>query len=101
MKTWVWMLGGLIVWAIHFVGVYLISSVADVVATADDARWRMAALAFSGLCVLASALVLQRAVRRCSSAKGASMFKDQTAAFAAGVTIVAIVWQALPTLIGH
>ena len=47
MKAWGWMMGGLIVWAIHFLGVYVISSVGDVVATADDPLWRMAAFTLS------------------------------------------------------
>jgi hypothetical protein len=99
MKTWAWMTGGLIVWAVHFIGVYLISSVADVVATADDARWRMAGLAFSGFCALAAVAVLGAALRRVRAHPDA--FADQIAAFGSGVAIIGIVWQALPTLIGH
>ena len=30
MKAWAWMLGGLTLWGFHFLGVYLIASVADV-----------------------------------------------------------------------
>lgn len=99
MKTWAWMTGGLIVWAIHFIGVYLISSVADVLATADDVRWRMAGMAFSGLCVLLAAGVLVMAARRLASRSPS--FPDQMAAFGAGIAVIAIVWQALPTLVGH
>ena len=35
-RLWTLMLAGLSIWALHFLGVYLISSVADVVATSDD-----------------------------------------------------------------
>ncbi|KQW79804.1 hypothetical protein [Brevundimonas sp. Root1279] len=93
------MTGGLIVWAVHFIGVYLISSVADVVATADDAGWRMAGLAFSGLCALTAAASLWAALRRLRDRKDA--FAGQIAAFGSGVAVIAIVWQALPTVIGH
>lgn len=99
MKTWAWMLGGLTVWAVHFVGVYLVSSVADVVATADDAGWRMAALAFSGLCALIAAGLVWASVRRLN--RRGPGFPDQMAALGSGVSLIAIVWQALPTLIGH
>lgn len=99
MKTWAWMTGGLIVWGVHFVGVYLISSVADVVATADDARWRMAGLVFSGVCALITAALVWASVRRLH--RGGPTFPDQMAAFGSGVSLIAMTWQALPTIIGH
>lgn len=99
MKTWLWMAGGLIVWGVHFIGVYLISSVADVVATADDARWRMAGLVFSGLCALLAAGLLWASVRRLRLQESA--FPDQMAALGSGVALIAIAWQGLPTVIGH
>ncbi|RZJ45809.1 MAG: hypothetical protein EON86_00700 [Brevundimonas sp.] len=97
MKTWAWMLGGLIVWSVHFIGVYMISSVADVVSTADDPAWRMAGLAFGGACVLITGLLLAVALRRL---RESLRFADQLAAFGAGTASIAIIWQSLPTLIG-
>lgn len=102
MRAWGWMTGGLIVWAVHFIGVYALSSLADVVASADDPAWRAAGLAFSGVCVLAAALLLAFALkrlRRTDSEDG--RFPDQLAAFGAGLAVVAIVWQALPTVVGY
>lgn len=102
MKTWAWMLGGLIVWSIHFIGVYLISSVADVVATADDPAWRWGALAFSALCLLAAGGLLAIAGRRLARSSDAGVrFPDQIAGCGAGVAAIAIAWQALPTLVGY
>ncbi|RZJ39345.1 MAG: hypothetical protein EON86_14435 [Brevundimonas sp.] len=95
MRTWAWMLGGLIVWSVHFIGVYMISSVADVVATADAPGWRMAALAFSGLCALITGGILVVVFRRKRLG-----FPDQMAALGATIGLIAICWQALPTLIG-
>lgn len=95
------MTSGLIVWGVHFIGVYLISSVADVVATADDLGWRMGALAFSGTCAFAAALLLGLALRRMTGGRTAARFPDQLAALGAGVAVIAIVWQALPTVIGY
>jgi len=45
------MTGGLLIWAGQFLGVYLISSAADVAATAADAGWSLAGLAFSLICL--------------------------------------------------
>ena len=102
MLRWAWMLGGLIVWTIHFMGVYAIASLADVVSRADDPLWRMAGLAFSIACLLAAvglaAWAGRRVRRRADPVTG---FGDQLALLGAGVAAVAIVWQALPTVIGH
>lgn len=102
MLRWAWMLGALIVWTIHFMGVYAIASLADVVSRADDPAWRMAGLAFSAVClsvVVGLGLWAARRVRRRSDL--ATGFGDQLALLGAGVAAVAIVWQALPTVIGH
>lgn len=45
------MTGGLLIWAGQFLGVYLIASAADVVATAEDRGWTLAGLAFSLACL--------------------------------------------------
>lgn len=99
MKTWAWMLGGLIVWSIHFLGVYLISSVADVVATADAPAWRMVGLAFSLACGATTGVLLWSAARRMSGHD--ARFPDQVAALGAAVSLIAIAWQSLPMLLGH
>lgn len=98
MRAWIWMLGGLIVWTIHFFGVYTIASAADVYATADNFAWRMGALAFSAACLISSLVLLAIAVRR---VKATSTLADQLAALGAGTAAIAIVWQALPNLIGY
>jgi len=99
---WVWMMGGLIVWLVHFMGVYGIASLADVVSRADDPVWRMIGLAFSGACVLAALAItgwVARSLRR--PADPSARFGDQLALLGGGVATVAIIWQALPTVIGH
>lgn len=100
MRTWVWMLSGLIVWSAHFLGVYLISSVADVVATADDPVWRLGGLAFSGVCLLSAAAVLWFGVRRLRLGGERGRFADQLAALGACIAMLAIFWQSLPIVIG-
>lgn len=102
MRAWAWMTGGLIVWAVHFLGVYGLASLADVVASADDAAWRAAGLAFSGACLLVAAVLLTLALERFRhSAAGRLSFPDQLAAIGAGLALVAIIWQTLPTMIGY
>ena len=102
MRAWAWMLGGLVLWGVHFLGVYLIASVADVVATADDPAWRMAGLGFSVLCVLAGAALGLIAANRLRRAREeAPRFRWELAALGFGLAVVAMVWQALPTVTGH
>ena len=102
MRRWLWMLGGLIVWTVHFMGIYAIASVADVVSRADDAGWRMIGLAFSAACLLAALAISAWAGRRLGRGTDPSTaFGDQLALLGGGVATVAIVWQALPTVIGY
>ena len=102
MRRWAWMTGGLIVWFVHFMGVYAIASLADVVSRADDPAWRMTALAFSGVCLLAALAITGWAVGRLRRRTDpATAFGDQLALLGGGVAAVAVVWQALPTVIGY
>jgi hypothetical protein len=102
MKAWAWMLGGLILWGIHFVGVYVIASIADVVARADHPVGRMIALGFSGLCVAVGVALGLVAFRRLKNAREeAARFRRELTVMGYGVAVVAMVWQALPTLAGY
>lgn len=94
------MTGGLLVWAAHFSGLYAFSSLADVVSTADNPAWRLAGLAFSALCFLTSVILLGLALRRRRD-RGRASFTDDLAALSAGVSLIAVAWQALPTVIGY
>jgi hypothetical protein len=96
------MLGGLILWAVHFLGVYAIASLGDVVARADSPAWRMAGLGFSLLCVLAGMGLGLFALRRLRGARDeVPAFRRELAVLGFGVAVVAMIWQALPTLTGH
>ena len=101
MRAWGWMTGGLVVWGAHFLGVYVIASIADVVATADDLSWRVASLVFSGLCLAAALGLLVLALGRLRRQGDKPAFGNQLAALGTGVSAIAIVWQALPNLIGY
>lgn len=104
MRRWIFSLGGLVLWAAHFLGVYAIASLADTVSAADASAWRMAALAFSGLCLLAVVLHLLLAIRRLTPnppGGPAGRFMNEVAAMGSALAFIAILWQSLPTLIGY
>ena len=64
MRRWLFLLGGLLIWAAHFNGVYLIASIADVVASADVAASRLAVGAFTAVCAAGDAALVFLALRR-------------------------------------
>ena len=102
MRTWLFMLAGLIVWAVHFMGVYAIASVADVVGQADapPALWLISVLTL--ICATADALILAAAMRQGRRATdGLERLICSLAGLAAAISIVAVLWQGLPALIGH
>lgn len=96
------MLGGLIVWAVHFVGVYALASIGDVVTYAEDAPWRLAVAVFSGLCLAAALFLLWVAARKLRRQDHAgSRFVPELSALGSGVGLIAIAWQALPAIVGY
>lgn len=100
MRRWAFTLLGLIIWAVHFLGVYAIASLGDVASHADAPAWRLGVLAFSLLCGLAAlgaGLFAVRRLRRTDRAEP-GRFMTELAAVGAGIAFVAIVWQALPAL---
>lgn len=102
MARWLLMMGGLLVWAAHFLGVYVISSLGDVAATADAPFWRMAALGFSGVCMVAETGFLLVVTGRGRIATGElEPFITGVGVTGGLVGLVGIAWQALPTVLGH
>lgn len=95
------MLGGFLVWSLHFAGVYGLSSLADVVARADDFGWRMIGAGFTGVCVLACIGLLAWALAVRRRAAASDLFRHDLAALSAVVGAIAVTWQGAPTLIGH
>lgn len=100
MAAWIYALGGLVVWTAHFFGVYAIASIADVASRADDPRWLAGGLAFSAACALAAAVLAASAWRAGrGEADPTCRFMHQLGALGAAIAGVAILWQALPTVI--
>ena len=102
MRSWTYTLGGLLIWSVHFLGVYGIASLGDVITRAEDWPFRMAALAFSVLCLAGAGAATFVAVQRMRRAEeGVPSFMDQLAALGGAVAMIAIAWQALPTFVGY
>ena len=102
MRTWLFMLAGLIVWAFHFLGVYATASIADVVGHADarPALWSIGTLTL--ICATADALILAAAVHEGRRAvDGLERLVCSIAGSAAAISFVAILWQGLPILVGR
>lgn len=102
MRTWAYMLGGLIVWAVHFLGVYGIASIADVTAYAGHPLSRAAVGAFTLVCLIAAGWLTIVAVRRWRrGGDDLSGFVSAIAATGGGVAVISILWQGLPALVGY
>jgi hypothetical protein len=101
MQRWWYMLGGLLIWAVHFVGVYAIASIGDVVAQADHPRWRMIGLGFSGVCVMVGLGLFIQALRRGRADDDVSALANVLAVSGAGIAVVAMIFQSLPTVVGY
>lgn len=97
MKRWLLLLGGLLIWAGHFLGVYLISSAADVWSTTNASGPRLLGAAFSFAC-LAAALGVAAVVwcRGKTSVAEAEAWEGQVGLAGALVAAISIIWQAAP-----
>lgn len=96
MRRWLRMTGGLLIWALHFIGVYLISSAADVWSSSEAASARWIGLAFSMGClvaVVALAVWLGRGRREDSGEEAWERRVGLTGALVAGIGVL---WQTAP-----
>lgn len=99
MRTWAFMLSGLAVWALHFMGVYAIASAFDLTSRAETpaARWSVAA--FSLACAAANVAILLYVGRRDTPSDPVAAWVRSVAALGALVSLIAVSWQALPSLL--
>lgn len=92
MRDWGLILGGLIVWTLHFLLIYGFASVADISEPETRRLWSIAGLAGSALGLAALAWIGYRA-------KDASPLVRRLGTGGSIVAAVAVVWQSLPLLI--
>lgn len=101
MKRWLVLTGGLLAWALHFVGVYFIASLGDVVNEADAPLWRWIGGGFSLICLglalltgLGAGLAL-----RATEANPTDTFILRVAMVVSLIGAVSIGYQTLPLLL--
>ncbi|MDF2493859.1 hypothetical protein [Sphingomonas sp.] len=95
MRAWAWMLGGMIVWAVHFFAVYIVASVFLTTNTA-----RILTVVMTLACLAADGWLIARL--RGVGSSGDDPFRDWMrwiALTGAGLSMIAVLWQGLPALI--
>ena len=96
MRAWAFMLGGMIVWAIHFFALYIVASVFLTSTTS-----RILTVVITLACLAAAGILLSKAARAIRREGGDAFSRWQTyfAGLTAALALVAILWQGLPALI--
>ena len=99
MRFWALATGGLLVWAAHFLGLYLLASVADV-ARDDAGAWRGVGLTFSLACLaVAAGLGLNALIRsRARSDDATQGIGLALQAGAAAIGAVGVIFQTMVLL---
>ncbi len=95
MKRWLAMTAGLLIWAGHFLGLYLLASAADVWSSTEAAAGRWIGLGFSLLCLALIAVVAVVMARR-SLPDGPGLWERRVALTGALVAGVGVTWQTAP-----
>lgn len=88
MKTWLILLSGLLVWTIHFFGLYAIAEIAP-------QPWLVVAL--TAACLGADAWLLLF-IRRLPPDDDFAVWRRSVAMAGVGLSLLAVCWQALPAL---
>ena len=100
MKRWGYIRGGLIVWTVDCLGVYVIASVGDVAADADHPLSRAAVGVFTVVCLIAAGGLTVMAARRWRRGGDEMGFENAIAATGGAVAAISILWQGLPAVVG-
>ncbi|ODP37185.1 hypothetical protein [Sphingomonas turrisvirgatae] len=93
MRTWALLLGGLVIWAVHFFTLYIVASVFLTTPLA-----RILTLLITLACFGAIGLLALH-VRRIDTDTGMDRWVRTIALLGLGVSGVAILWQGLPALL--
>lgn len=92
MREWLFLLGGLIGWAVHFFALYIVASVFLTTPLA-----RLLALLITLACLAGQGALLVALLRRDTGTQG--RWLRAVALSGIGLSSVAIVWQGLPALL--
>lgn len=94
MRAWSFLLGGMIVWAIHFFALYIVVSI-----FLTSMLTRVLVLAITLACLAAAGYILLRATKEWSGSTDApDKWGHGLAALFAALALVAVIWQGLPAL---
>lgn len=93
MRGWTFLLGGLIVWTVHFFGSYIIASVFLTTPLA-----RALALLLTAGCLIVVGLILARTVRSGAPTEMDAWMRS-VAICGLGLSAVAILWQGFPAIL--
>ncbi len=97
MRLWLILLGGMIVWAVHFFALYALASIfaSTIAMRAGVVLVTTACVAADGALLLASAGMI-----RGGRSDDVARWTGSLGAFMAGLSLLAVVWQGLPALLG-
>ncbi|PVM89602.1 hypothetical protein [Caulobacter radicis] len=98
MRAWLTLLGGLVLWAAHFLAAYAIASLVDISSYEHQAplTWLLASLTLA--CVLAAVALAARAWRATRRPDLGGAFVQRLSVLASMLSAIAIMWQSAPFL---
>ena len=98
MKAWLSLLGGLVLWAAHFLAAYAIASLADISPPERQPAlvWLVAALTL--VCILMAAALALRAWKASRRPGQGGAFIQRLSALASTLAVLAMAWQSTPFL---
>lgn len=97
MRRWLFLLGGLLIWAAHFTFIYIVASISDLQAGEATPIARVV-IGASGAAAAVAALLLLRAAIRARAGEPLETFWRSVSALGAVIALIAILWQTLPAL---
>jgi hypothetical protein len=95
MPRWRLLLGGPLIWAMHFGAIYAVTSVSHVATGATNLIARIVVISISAICVVACGWIVMISLRRPPS-DGLEAFWRTIALTGAILAAIAVVWQTLP-----
>lgn len=99
MRAWIALLGGLILWLLHFCLVYAIPSL-DAIGALTPAALRTAHTLSTLACLVGTVALALWSWRLAERAAPERAFRERLSALGAALAGVAILWQAAPAWIG-
>lgn len=96
MRTWGFLLGGLLVWAVHF---FLLYGIASLWPGTKLAHWLTLAATIPAVAADAGLLWLAAALRLRTSSDELRGWVIDVGAVSAALSLVAVLWQALPAIV--